>query len=438
VTERTDRILSAVEARHERTVSTLQELLRTPSVNPWFGDRPEISGEGAVQKVYERILRDLGTDEVDVWEPSAEHLAQRADGPGYYPGRDFAGRPNVVARFKGTDPAAPALMIQGHSDVVSPGSQWTREPFGGTREDGKIYGRGTADMKGGMSAALGAVAALKDAGVRLRADLLIASVVDEEAGGMGTLALVDRGYVARAGTIVPEATSLNVAPLCRGILWGEVTLHGRAGHIELEHPPWQEGGAVDAVDYGRQLLNAIADRNSEWAASPVRNHKYLPVPCQIKIAQVEAGEFPTTYASACKITFNAQYLPAQKDAHGLGSSVKRELEDLISGFAGDDEWLAAHPPTVRWLVDADCGETPDTEPVVTRTLQAAAALGLGSRLQGCMSHVDMGLTIDAGSPTISFGPGHMGVAHQPDEHIYETDLLSAAKVLALTVASLCG
>lgn len=247
-----------------------------------------------------------------------------------------------------------------------------------------------------------------------------------------------QGRVRLAGTIIPESTDLNVAPLCRGILWGEVTIHGRAGHIELQQKPWQDGGAVDAIEYGRRLLNAFTERTAEWATDPLKNHPHIPIPCEIRVAQLEAGEFPTTYASSCKITFNAQYLPVQKDAHGLGGVVKAELEKLISEFAPGDQWLAQNPPTVNWLVDADCGETPDTEPVVTQTLAATSAVGLSSKLEGCMSHVDMGLVVDSGSPTICFGPGHMGVAHQADEHIYEADLVAATKVLALTIADLCG
>jgi acetylornithine deacetylase len=433
-----DLIIDAVEQGAEQNVLLLQDLLRIPSVNPWFGDPAHLSGERAIQDLYIRILTELGADEIDEWEPHAPDLAHRADGPGYHPERDFTGRPNVVARFRGSDPAAPALMIQGHCDVVSVGSGWTKDPFGAERSDGKIYGRGAIDMKGGMAAALGAIAALKAAGVNLKADLLIASVVDEETAGMGTLALVERGHIATAGTIIPEPTDLNIAPLCRGILWGEVTVHGRAGHIELESTPWQEGGAVDAIAYAHRLLNAIAERNKQWEADPIKNHKYLPIPCQIKIAQIEAGEYPTTYASSCKITFNAQYLPTQKDKNGLGSVVKRELEQLFSEFIQGDDWFAAHPPTVNWLVDADCGETSDTEPIVSDTLAMAREIGLESQLQGCMAHTDMGLMIDAGSPTINFGPGHMGIAHQADEHIFEEDLKNATKVFALTINKFCG
>ena len=433
-----EEVLATVEAGQEETITLLQELLRAPSVNPWFTDAPEVMREAAVQDVFETVLRGMGADEIDRWEPSAEELAHRADGPGYYPGRDFTGRPNLVAIFRGAAPTGQTVMVQGHADVVESGSNWTEDPWGGERKDGKIYGRGAVDMKGGMAAALGGLIALQKAGVRLKEDLIIASVADEEAGGMGTLALVDRGYQAPGGAIVPEATNLNIAPLCRGILWGRVTLQGRAGHIELERKPWQEGGAVDAIAYGHLLLDAIRERNAEWAENPIKNHQYLPIPCQILIAQIEAGEFPTTYAPSCTITFNAQYLPVQKDDNGLGSIVKAELEGLFAGFITGDDWFDSHPPIVEWLVDADCGETPDTAPVVVRTLANAHRLGLPSILQGCMSHTDMGLQIDSGTPTINFGPGHMGVAHQADEHLLETDLLAATKVMALTIADLCG
>jgi acetylornithine deacetylase len=431
-----NQIIKAVEDDFEKTVAMLQELIRTPSVNPWFKDLDSLSGEQAVQDVFEGIFSDLGANEIDSWEPNAKELEHRADGPGFYPGRDFTGRPNVVAKFAAKTSTKPAIMIQGHCDVVSVGSLWTKDPFGGERIDGKIYGRGTIDMKGGMAAAIAGFAAIKKVGLELKGDVFFASVADEEAGGMGTLALVDRGYIAAGGTIIPESTNLNIAPLCRGILWGEVILHGRAGHIELQTKSWQEGGAVDAIDYGHKLLSAIMLKNKEWEVNPLKNHKYLPIPCQIRIAQLDAGEFPTTYASACKITFNVQYLPIQKDSNGLGSTVKAELEEFFTTFLKGDEWFDSHPPTTNWLVDADCGETNDSEPIVQETWAMAKSLGLESILEGCMSHTDMGLMIDYGSPTITFGPGHMGVAHQADEHILETDLLNAVKIFALTIAKL--
>ncbi len=431
-------ILAAVESRTDWTVGLLQDMLRVPSVNPWFEDDDSRYGEAAYQQWLAGVLTGLGANEVDLWEPVANQLAHLSDGPGYYEGRDFTGRPNLVAHFPGLDPTGQTVMVQGHADVVAVGVDWTADPFGGDLIDGRIYGRGAVDMKGGVASALGAIAALRDAGVPLKEDLLVASVADEEAGGMGTLALVDRGYVAPGGAIVPEATSMNIAPLCRGILWGRVTLYGRAGHIELKQAHWKDGGAVDAIDYGRRLLNAIQDLNRSWAADPAKNHPLIPIPCQVNVAQIDGGEYPTTFAPTCTLTFDAQYLPHEKDDHALGSRVKAELEEFFAGFAGDDEWVRAHPPLVEWLIDADCGETPVEAPVVTALVRASREVGLPATLEGLMAHADMGLMIDAGTPTVDFGPGSMALAHQPDENLKVEDLMTAAKVMALAIAELCG
>jgi len=436
--ETREKIIKDIDDSFEESVELLQKLIRIPSVNPWFKDNPDFYGEQAVQEEFNNIFSAMGANKIDIWEPNAKELEHRKNGPGYYAGRDFKGRPNLVAVFKGSDATRPSLMIQGHCDVVSVGSKWTKDPFGAERIDGKIYGRGTIDMKGGMAAAIAGFRTLQKMNLGLKADLLFASVADEEAGGMGTLSLVDKGYIAKAGTIVPESTALNIAPLCRGILWGEVILHGRAGHIELQRKHWKDGGAVDAIEYATKLLNAIEKKNQEWAKSEIKNHKYIPIPCQIRIAQIEAGEFPTTYASTCKITFNAQYLPVQKDKNGLGSQVKEELTTFFENFIKGDDWFDAHPPTINWLVDADCGETAESDPIVQTTFSVAKSLGLNSELEGCMSHTDMGLMIDSGSPTINFGPGHMGIAHQADEHILEEDYKNAIKVFALTIAEICG
>jgi acetylornithine deacetylase len=428
-------VAEAVDARHEQTVSFLQELIRVPSVNPWFGAAPEISGEQRVQERFAARLEALGA-ELDRWEPHPDELAHRADGPGYYPGRDFTGRPNLVGRLPGADGNAPSLLILGHCDVVDPGEGWTVEPFGGERREGRIYGRGAVDMKGGMAAAFGALEALRELGTRLRGDVIVASIVDEEAGGMGTLAFVDRGYGADCA-IVPEATELNVAPICRGILWGEVTLAGRAGHIELVQPDWREGGAVDALAYGRRLLVAIEELNERWRRDPRKSHALVPLPCEVKVAMVEGGTHPTTYAESCKITFNAQYLPAEKDEHGLGGRVKAELERFFADGWLRDEWLEANPPHVTWLVDADCGETSLDQPIVEVMSRAARAAGADGRLQGLTAHTDMGLLVDSGIPTLNFGPGNMGVAHQPDEHVTEGDLRLATLAMALAIKELC-
>ena len=430
-----DSIAPAVSRRHEETVELMQELVRVPSVNPYFTGSREPSREGDVQDILADRLTRLG-GQLDRWEPDAGDLAQYAGGPGYYPDRDFRGRPNLAATLPGSGGGRSVLLL-GHVDVVSAGEGWTVDPFGADRRDGAIFGRGTADMKAGLTAAVAALEALRAAGIRLRGDVTLASVVDEEAGGMGTLALVDRGYRAD-GAIIPEPTDLHVAPLCRGIVWGRLTVPGRAGHIEMPQPHWREGGAVDAIALGRKILDAIDQLNARWAASPSKQHPLLPLPCQVKVSMLDAGEYPTAYASGMRVTFDAQYLPAERDERGLGGHVKTELERFFAEVAAHDDWLQEHPPWIEWLIDADCAETPGDHPLTQTVHAAARQAGAESKVEGMASHTDMGLLVNAGIPTVNFGPGAPSVAHQPDEHVTERDLLRSTLTLALTMAEWCG
>jgi acetylornithine deacetylase len=430
-----DSVSTAVNLRHEETVALLQELVRVPSVNPYFTRSTGPSREGDVQDILADRLTRLNA-RIDRWEPDAGELTRYAGGPGYYPDRDFRNRPNLAATLPGSG-GGRSLLLLGHVDVVSAGEGWTVDPFGADRRDGTIYGRGTADMKAGLTAAVAALEVLRAAGIRLRGDVILASVVDEEAGGMGTLALVDRGYRAD-GAIIPEPTDLQVAPLCRGIVWGRVTVPGRAGHIEMPQPSWREGGAVDAIALGRMVLDAIDRLNARWAASPSKRHPLLPLPCQVKVSMLDAGEYPTAYASGMRITFDAQYLPAERDERGLGGHVKAELEHFFAEVAAQDEWLQEHPPRLEWLIDADCAETPGDHQL-TQTVHAAARLaGTEGQVEGMSSHTDMGLLVNAGIPTLNFGPGAPSVAHQPDEHVTERDLKHATLTLALALAEWCG
>jgi acetylornithine deacetylase len=430
-----DLVTSTATQHQEETISLLQDLIRIPSVNPYFSNYEEPSREGHVQDIFATRLDRLGAT-LDRWEPSAADLAKHAGGPGYYPDRDFRGRPNLVATLPGSG-GGQSLMLLGHADVVSAGDDWTVAPFAAERHHGNVYGRGAADMKAGMAAAVSALEILRTAGIQLRGDVLLASVVDEEAGGMGTLAVVDRGY-RTDGAIIPEPTDLNVAPLCRGILWGRLTIPGRASHIEMPQPHWRDGGAVDAIALGRTFLDAIDDLNARWAANPAKRHPLLPLPCQVCVSMLDAGEFPTAYAGQMRITFDAQYLPAEKDDRKLGGRVKVELEAFFAEIAQQNAWLRENPPTIEWLVDADCGETPADHPLPQLLHRAAQTAGAESTMEGMSSHTDMGLLVNAGIPTVNFGPGAPSVAHQSDEHVREEDLHQATVAFALIIAAWCG
>ncbi len=431
-------VLARVAEQFDDAVQLLRDMIEVPSVGPWFGEDPAVSGEGAIQALLREKLELLGA-EIDEWEPDTAELSIYADGPGYFADRDFTGRPNLVGRVQTGAEPRPALMFLGHCDVVPGGEGWAGEgAFRSRILDNRIYGRGACDMKGGMAAAYAAMRAVLDSPLILGGDLSFGSVTEEETGGMGTLALVHRGHRPELGIVIPEPTSLSVAPLCRGIIWGEITITGKSGHIEIEQPAWQDGGAVDAIAYGRLLLDAIDAMNAEWATLPEKNHRYLPGPCQLIVAEIDAGTYPSAWAGSFTIRFDVQYLPAELDEFGGGGRIREQIARLVADFTAGDPWLEAHPPQITWLVDADCAETPDEEEIVTAPLRAAAALGYETVIAGVTSHTDMGLPIKAGVPTITFGPGQLSVAHQPNEYLDLDEFRRAIEIMAVTILERCG
>ena len=174
------------------------------------------------------------------------------------PGLSFEGRPQLIARIRGRG-GGRSLVFNGHIDVVSaePRSEWASDPFVASVRDGRLYGRGACDMKGGIAAMVFAVETLSSLGVSLDGDLLVATNTDEESSGAGGTALVEHGLRADAG-VVTEPTGFHTWIACRGSDYGVIRVPGRPGHAEVRQPDWRLGGAVNAIEKAVVVLDAIA------------------------------------------------------------------------------------------------------------------------------------------------------------------------------------
>ena len=430
-------ILDAVDRSRERIAGTLQELIRFESIVKADPSKAG-PGERQCQEYLRERLRAAGF-ETDLWEPDADALLEKYRGkPGAQTGRNFRGRPNLAGTSRGSG-GGRSILLTGHIDVVPPGerSHWRYEPFAGAREGDGIYGRGAVDMKGGVASMLLAAEILKELNIPLSGDVLFATVVDEEIGGMGTLALADRGYRADAG-ILTEPTGNRISPLCHGILWGRILIDGIGGHAELKPRHWDAGGPVDAIGLMRFVLSGIDVLNERWRSDPRKNHPLMELPNQIIVTQVRGGEHPSSMAGRAEIIIDVQYLPSEKDADGTGGAVKREVETYIAKLAQVDPWLARRPPRVEWILDADCAEVKPDHPIMNIFAGACAAAAHPFRLWGMGAHTDMGIPTDlAKTPTVNFGPGDPSQAHQPNEHVSIGELVACTKVIALTIAHWC-
>ena len=426
-------IVHSVENASERIVQTLCDLVAFPSI---VKNDPRDAGPGErdCQLYLQQRLEAIGF-QTDLWDPDGPALLSKYEGrPGAHKGRTFNGRPNLGGTLKGSG-GGRSIMLTGHIDVVPPGSRdhWTSDPFQPVVEDGFVRGRGTVDMKGGVASMLMAIEILKEIEVDLAGNVVFTTVVDEEIGGMGSLAMVDRGFTADAG-IMTEPTANRIAPLCHGILWGRIILDGIGGHAELTPNSWDSSGPVDAVQLVRQMLDGIDILNRRWANAPRKNHPLMDLPNQVIVTQIQAGEHPSSTAGRGEITVDIQYLPHEKDEFGLGGHVKREFEAHVAAICQADPYLRKKPARIEWILDADCAEVPADHPFVAAFQSAAEAASLNPVLSGFGAHSDIGLPTGLGqTPTVNFGPGDPAQSHQPNEQVSVRDLVDCTKAIALAI-----
>jgi acetylornithine deacetylase len=432
------RVCAAVEERRDELVELASRLIAFDTTAREVGDPPRQEVE--LQEYLSRRLTDIG-GEVDLFEADADQLAGKPLVP---PGLDFEGRPQLITRVPGRG-GGRSLVFNGHIDVVSgePRGAWTSDPFSPEVRDGRLYGRGSCDMKGGIAAMVTAAETLADLGIRLDGDLLVATNTDEESSGAGGTALVHRGLRADAG-IVTEPTGFEVWTSCRGSEYCEMRVAGRPGHAEVRQPDWRRGGAVNAIEKAMVVIEAIQKLRREWSQRSGLEHAVLGRPDLVP-TMARAGEWAVTYPAECALTVAVMYLPVQADSEGWGSRVREEVGEWIARETAHDDWLAEHPPVIQWWPNAVMPlEIPRAEPIVDVMLDATRDVGRPGRISGLDSWYDGAtLTKLAGIPSIGFGPPGFdpegaSVAHTIDEYVPVDGLVDSAKALAVAAMRFCG
>lgn len=343
-------------------------------------------GEGAAAELLATVLDDWG------FVVTLQHTAP--------------GRPNVIARVG--HPDGGTLMYNGHLDVV--GVEGMRHaPFDADERDGRLYGRGSADMKAGVAAMCAAAANAARAG--LRSEIVIAAVTDEEWASLGTRALVGAGIRADAA-IVTEPTRLAIMPAHRGFAWADVTVHGRAAHGSR----WDIG--IDAIRHAGLLL-AELDRMDEEEL-PRRGHPLLGRP-SLHASTIRGGSGMTTYPDECTLAVERRTIPGES-----GDDLVRELEAACArirarkpAFRADVRLTLAQPPS----------DVPPDALVVRALADALAGEGLPAPVEGMSAWTDAAILNAAGIPAICFGPGDISLAHAAEEWVPIAEIDAATAVL---------
>ena len=418
-------VLEAVDA--DALVDLTSELVALPTLSG-----QEVAGQEHVAGV----LAAQGLD-VETWEVDLAALAQH---PQYSAEVERGTTLGVLGTTGGG--SGRYLLVDGHIDVVPTGDpgRWTTPPFAAELRDGRLHGRGTCDMKGGLAAAIHAAAALRAVGVDLAGTFAIAPVVGEEDGGCGTLALLEhlRGHgVQPDGCLIPEPTDGAVVPAVAGALSWRIRIRGRSAHGCLR----EEGvSAIEKlVPVQQAVLSLETARNRDRGAAVTggdRLFDWLERPFAICGGRVEGGDWPSSEADW--LVWEGRYgvAPGEDLAAARG-----QFEEAVASVGETDPWFAANPPTVEWWGGQFLPARTDAADPLVATTQAAAtaARGEGVPLRGMPYGCDMGLTVGvAGIPTVVCGPGDIRDAHVPDESVAVAELVAASRTIALTAMRYCG
>ena len=409
------------EERQVELFALLAQLIAFPTVSPPARNTLD------AQQFVEKQLQASGF-ETELWE--------------VYPGD-----PNVTALRPGTQRESyRSLLLNGHIDVAEVGDdgEWQRDPFKLTLEEGRAYGRGTADMKGGLAALLFAVKLLTDAGVELKGDLLFQSVIGEEAGEAGTRACTERGCSADFA-VVADTSELAIQGQ-GGVITGWVTVQSPVTyHDGLRSRMIHAGGGIQgasAIEKMVKLIEGLQELERHWAVTK-SYPGFSPGSNTINPAVIEGGRHAAFIADRCALWITVHFYPDEDY-----ETVAAEIESHLLKVAEADPWLRQHPPTFRWGGRSMLEERGEIFPSLTldedgdglKSLAAAHLQQLGAAPAVGMSATvtDAGWLGRAGIPTVIYGPGQLRHAHAVNESIDMRELVDYVKVMIGFIADWCN
>ncbi|MFS0785499.1 acetylornithine deacetylase [Shouchella sp. 1P09AA] len=419
--EAVDLLMKQVDEREEELIQLVKDLIsfETPA--------PPARNTAGIQTFIAEYLEELGAT-VDQWDV-------------------YEGDPNVVGTLKGSySNAFHSLILNGHVDVASVDKDevWRTSPFSAEVMDGTIYGRGAADMKGGLAACLFALKLVSDHGLKLKGDVFLQSVIGEEVGEAGTKQCCEHGY--QADYAIVADTSHCAIQGQGGVITGWITIKSPTTHHDgTRRQMVHAGGGVhgaSAIEKMTKMITALQELERHWAIT--KSYPGFPSGTNtINPAVIEGGRHPAFIADECRLWITVHFYPDE-----TVEEVTKQIENHLLAVAQGDVWLRDHPPLFKWGGESmivDRGEvfpafSVDQEHAAFSMVAEAHEAVFGARPDVEMSQTvtDGGWLASYGIPTILYGPGKLEHAHAVDEQLKIEELVKYTKSLLRFMISWCN
>lgn len=415
-----DRVARAIDDQWPSQIEFLQSLVRCPST---------LFNEAQIQNLIGAKLGEMGLA-VDRWEIDPGQLKTL---PGYAPVEwSYHGRPNLVGTLSAAGTGGRSLLLNGHIDVVSaePVHFWSHDPWGGEVVHDRMYGRGAADMKAGVAAMIYAVEAIQRCGIKLRGDLLLNTVIEEECTGAGALATIARGYTADA-VLIPEPFGQTALEAQVGVLWARISVRGAGAHVR------SADSAVNAVLKSIPLIEAIRELEAEVNRDDLKpaQFKELPHPINYNIGTFHAGDWPSTVPAEAVLEVRLGCYPGEDL-----EIVKQRFRERVHQVAARDPWLREHQPEISFYGFHADGWSTDRDQEIFRVLGEAHRAVTGNEIAFATTTATTDVRFFAlykQIPTTCYGPAGDGL-HAADEWVDLKSVNQTTKVIARFIMTWCG
>ncbi|HET7323260.1 MAG TPA: ArgE/DapE family deacylase [Halococcus sp.] len=384
--------------------------------------------EEPVQRwLYDR-LEDLGFQTYE-WEPDTDLLASH---PSFPPidTLELENRPSIGGVLELGDPNdGPTIVLNGHADVVPVAeNEWTSDPFEARWEDGRLYGRGALDMKSGLVACIFAALSVYEQSDGLDGRIVVESVVGEEEGGIGAATAAGNNPYPfeRDAVLIAEPSDFNITVAAEGCLMKCLTIYGKSAHAART---WEGESVLPHVERIRRAFTDHEQERAERVTHPL--YEEFDNPWPVNFGTVHAGNWASSVPAELTSEIRIGVAP-----HETVREVESEYQQRLKQVIEESEWLSSHPPAFeRFSVQFEGSEVARDEPIVKSLAQTMREHGIDPEYEGFTGGTDARHYLEAGIPTVVFGPGALDIAHQPDECIEWNGVIEASEIIADTVES---